>query len=164
MQMEFFTPLLAYALIVMISAWIIDLFYDIQSLTDYVMLGSITASIVIVLKYWASIETTIFLAILGIFTLLAGMVTDRPRTRIIGLTTMLATALKGAADVVSFLEKMAIAGSLKVAIVSLFLGLTFLGISYIYLKFYKRIVYWRRRPEGEAAILSIQETAPSSDE
>ncbi len=136
-QIDLFITILTFGLGTMIISWLIDFLRDIRELSYYTLLGSITSSLVIAWRYLLSVETTIFVAVIGIFTLVAGMLTDRPPVRIIGLTTMLAIAFKGVMDIVWLIERTIISQFLRIALISLFLGGVFLSISYIYIKLYK---------------------------
>jgi len=123
---------------IVLVAWIIDFVYDVKSMGYYVFMGTLTLLVVFTAYYQIGIETTVLLTGVGVFDLVSGIILERTYLRKTGMFSMIAAGVKGVFDTFYYLTLANISLYLKLAIGFLLLGLMFLFVSFIYIRFYRR--------------------------
>ena len=119
-----------------IATFFIDFAFDVEQLSQYTLLASLGLIGCIIYKFGPQIETTIYIAIVAVLTIVFGILTDRSNTRKVGVLSMLGVSFKGVVDIFIYVTFSNLSIFLKIAIGFLLLGLVLLLTSYLYLKFY----------------------------
>ena len=118
-------------------SWIMDKKYGIEKYSHYYVYSELLLATFVFFLFGLKIETTIILAISGFLSIYGGIIINRKNVRLAGILTLIIVLVKATYDIIIQVTIMEISLVLKVTVSLLLIGLLLIGVSYLYLKFYK---------------------------